>query len=106
MRAITDDSAGRNVAGEVLGERVAERLADAREAASAYARLINDENSKETDLQRFLEDNPWLLGLDYSRVLPRQAILRGTLDFLLARFDGFYDLLELEEPERSDRPHT
>jgi hypothetical protein len=98
LRAITDDSTGRYVAAEVLGERVEERLADARAAASAYTELVKDETSKETDLQRFLEANPWLLGLDYSRVLPRQAILRGTLDFLLARFDGLYDLLELKSP--------
>src|SRR6185437_15714293 len=36
LRAITNDSTGRYVVGEVLGERVEARLADARRAASIY----------------------------------------------------------------------
>lgn len=98
LRAMTVDSTGRTVAAEVLGERVQQRLGDAREAAESYARLLEDQSTKETDLQRFLENHPWLLGLDYARVLPRQPVLRGTVDFLLERFDGFYDLLELKSP--------
>jgi hypothetical protein len=98
LRAMTSDATGRNVAAEVLGERVQQRLDDARDAAETYRRLLEDSGSTETDLQRFLEAHPWLLGLDYARVLPRQQILRGTVDFLLERFDGFYDLLELKSP--------
>ncbi len=98
LRAMTEDPTGRKVAAEVLGERVQQRLGDARSAAKSYARLLEDGSTKETDLQRFLEEHPWLLGLDYARVLPRQPVLRGTVDFLLERFDGFYDLLELKRP--------
>jgi hypothetical protein len=98
LRAVTEDATGRFVAGEVLGERIEDRLADARSAAAEYMGLVEDEGTTETDLQRFLEANPWLLGLDYSHVLARQQILRGTVDFLLARFDGFYDLIELKSP--------
>jgi hypothetical protein len=98
LRAMTADPTGRNVAAEVLGERVEQRLHDARDAAETYLKLLVDESSTETDLQRFLESHPWLLGLDYARILPRQQVLRGTVDFLLERFDGFYDLLELKSP--------
>jgi hypothetical protein len=38
------------------------------------------------------------LGLDYARVRPRQPVVRGAIDFLLERFDGFHDLLELKSP--------
>jgi hypothetical protein len=98
LRAMTEDATGRNVAAEVLGERVEQRLNDARDAAKAYMGLLGDKSTTETDLQRFLERHPWLLGLDYARVLPRQQVLRGTVDFLLERFDGFYDILELKSP--------
>lgn len=99
LRALTDDQAGRYVAGEVLGERTSDRLADARIATAEYAALLEDPAASETDLQGFLERNPWLLGLDYSRTLARRPILRGTVDFILARFDGFHDLLELKSPQ-------
>ncbi len=98
LRAMTEDHEGRSAAAEVLGERVEERLSDSRDAVVKYEQLLEDEASTETDLQLFLEDHPWLLGLDYARVLPRQQVLRGTVDFLLERFDGFFDLLELKGP--------
>jgi hypothetical protein len=98
LRGMTADPTGRNVAAEVLGERVQQRLQDARAAAETYMQLLQDQSSTETDVQRFLETHPWLLGLDYARILPRQQVLRGTVDFLLERFDGIYDLLELKSP--------
>lgn len=98
LRALTSDLTGRDAAGEVLGERLEDRLADARKAVDEYTKLLDDQTSIETDLQEFLEGKPWLLGLDYARVLPKQPLPRGVADFLLARFDGFYDLLELKDP--------
>jgi hypothetical protein len=96
LRAITQDHAGRSAAAEVLGERIEERLRDARDAVAQFGRLLEDKLSTETDLQFFWRRTRgcW----DYSQVLPRQQVLRGTVDFLLARFDGFYDLLELKGP--------
>jgi hypothetical protein len=94
--ALTDDDEGRVIAGQLLSARVAERLSDAREAADAFDNLLR--TSGETDIQHFLEAHPWLLGLDYARVRARQPIVRGAVDFLLERFDGFHDLLELKSP--------
>jgi len=93
--ALTADSEGRLTAGETLHDRASERLEDARAAAGEFDRLLK---SGETALQRFLEDHPWLLGLDYAQIRPRQPIPRGAVDFLLERFDGFHDLLELKSP--------
>ena len=39
-----------------------------------------------------------LLGLEYAEVMPRQRILRGEIDFLVRRHDGYHDLLELKGP--------
>jgi hypothetical protein len=99
LRALTDDPTGRHVAGEALGQRTNDRLADARRATSEYVALLEDPSSNETDLQHFIEDNLWLLGLDYSRMRSRQPVARGVMDFILERFDGFHDLLELKSPQ-------
>lgn len=85
--ALTDDSEGRLVAGETLHARASERLEDARDAAGRFDRLLK--KGGETDIQHFLESHPWLLGLDYAQIRPRQQIPRGAVDFLLERFDGF-----------------
>jgi len=96
LRALTEDSEGRLVASGVLHTRASERLADARAAADQFDQLLEEDS--ETELQRFLERQPWVLGLDYAQIRPRQPVPRGTVDFLLERFDGFHDLLELKSP--------
>jgi len=99
LRALTEDPAGRYLASDVLGERITERLADARAATSSYSELLADPNSNETDLQRFIEKNPWLLGLDYVHIRHRRVLPRGTMDFILERYDGYHDLLGLKSPQ-------
>ncbi len=99
LRALTNSPDGRRDAGEVLGRRAAERLSDARAAINKYSSLLEDEKSTETTFQHFIEENLWLLGLDYVQMRPRHEVPRGTLDFILERFDGFHDLLELKSPQ-------
>lgn len=98
LRALTADPTGRSLTSDVLGERIADRLRDARAIADAYSALLKDPHSGETDLQQFVEKSPWLLGLDYISVRARRALPRGEMDFILERYDGFYDLLELKDP--------
>jgi len=99
LRVLTEDPTGRHVTTEVLGERISERLGDARNVTRQYSALLADSHSTETDLQRFIEENPWLLGLDYVRIRPRRSIPRGQADFILERHDGVHDLLELKSPQ-------
>jgi hypothetical protein len=96
LRALTQDVDGRYATAEVLGERSYDRLEDARGAADDFDTLLA--TAGETHVQQFLELHPWLLGLDYAQVRARQLIPRGAVDFLLERFDGFHDLLELKSP--------
>lgn len=98
-RAITSDPAGRYLTGEVLAERAAQRIEDARMAITAYAALLEEPSTTETAMQRFIETNLWLLGLDYAAIRPRSKGPSGATDFLLERFDGFQDLLELKSPQ-------
>lgn len=99
IRAITDDPSGRYLTGEVLVERIPQRIADARAAMSAYQELLDDTETNETQMQAFIEENLWLLGLDYAAMRPRQALPMAEMDFLLERFDGVHDLLELKSPQ-------
>jgi hypothetical protein len=95
--ALTGDDAGRLMAGETLNARVSERLNDARAAADEFEELLK--RAGETEVQEYLEGHPWLLGLDYAQIRQRQPVVRGAVDFLLERFDGFHDLLELKSPD-------
>ena len=97
LRALTNDREGRDATGEVLVERITDRLADARAVTKEYRSLLK--KAGETAMQQFIEENPWLLGLDYVKVRPRRMLPRGTMDFILERYDGFHDLLELKNPQ-------
>lgn len=99
LRAVTEDPDGRYVAGEVFVERTADRIADARRAMAAYQALLADPTTGETAMQTFIEANLWLLGLDYARMVPQQAFMTARLDFILERYDGFQDVLELKDPQ-------
>lgn len=101
LNAITGDPNGRRITSQTLGARVAERIADTKEAVAEYERLILAEDTTESVLQRYIEDHPWMVGLDYSRVRRKALLPRGELDFCLERFDGFYDILELKSPADS-----
>jgi len=98
LRAVTADPSGRYVTGEVFAERTPQRIQDARGAIDAYQALLEDESTTESAMQTFIENNLWLLGLDYAVMRPRRAGPSGVTDFLLERYDGFHDLLELKSP--------
>lgn len=98
LRAVTRDPSGRFVTGEVLAERTPQRVHDAQTAIDSYQALLDDEASSETAMQQFIEANLWLLGLDYAAMRPRKGGPSGAMDFLLQRYDGFHDLLELKSP--------
>jgi phosphoglycolate phosphatase-like HAD superfamily hydrolase len=99
LRALTHDQDGRYATGEILVERTGERIADARNAMAAYQGLLDDPATGETAMQEFIEQNLWLLGLDYAKMIPQQRLLSGRMDFILERFDGYQDVLELKDPQ-------
>lgn len=99
LRSLTSTDDGRRQAVRVIGQQISQRIADARFAATLYQGLLRNPNTNETDFQRMIEDYPWLIGLDYVEVRHRQEIPRGQLDFIIKRYDGFYDLIELKDPQ-------
>lgn len=61
--------------------------------------MVNNPNSKELDFQQFFERNYWMFGIDYIGITPRKKIsMKDIPDFLLERYDGFNDILDLKLP--------
>ena len=98
IRGATTDEVGRRVAGLVLHERIADRVSDARGALRRYEELLGEDSTTETDMQRFLSQHPLLFGLEYAAIRPQTHGPSGSMDFILERFDGYNDLVELKRP--------
>jgi hypothetical protein len=98
IRGATIDQLGREAAAAVLHERVAERIADARHDLDSYRELLGSRTVSETHMQQFLATHPLLFGLEYASIRPQQSGPSGSMDFLLERFDGYNDLVELKGP--------
>jgi hypothetical protein len=81
-----------------LATRLSQRIADVRAQLVAYSRLVETSATNEMDIQIFLERHPWIVGLHYVRARGRVAVPRGAIDFILDRFDGFFDIVELKGP--------
>ncbi len=49
-------------------------------------------------MQDFLATHPLLFGLEYASVRPQKSGPSGSMDFMLERFDGYNDVVELKGP--------
>lgn len=99
LESLSDDLQGLHAMSSVWGRRLAERLAEAHRTADHYDAMVRHPDTTETELQQFIEENPWLIGIEYTRVRARCPAPQGAMDFLLERYDGFHDLLELKSPK-------
>lgn len=95
---VTRSGEGRLATTRALADRLGERIADTRDQIAQYQQLIGSAAVTETDVQGFLETNPWIVGLHYARARARVEIPRGEIDFVLDRYDGFFDIVELKGP--------
>lgn len=93
---LASTAAGRRAV--ALADQLPGRMEDVRVAARYYRRLLATPRASETDFQDFIKENPLLLGLEYAEVMSRVQFLRGELDFVVRRHDGYQDLLELKGP--------
>jgi hypothetical protein len=98
IRGATTDPPGRQAAAVILRERVADRIADARRDLDTYRALLDNPAASETDMQAFLATHSLLFGLEYASIRPQQSGPSGTMDYLLERFDGYNDVVELKGP--------
>lgn len=67
--------------------------------------LLDFEKAIEGDLpesfwQKWFEDNNWILGNEFTRILDERDIdTKNIADFLMETFDGFVDIVEIKRPD-------
>lgn len=81
----------------VMAGKILDRIDRVIEISDEYSSMIEG-GCGETAAQNYIEKNPWLIGLEYVQVRPRKEAVRGAMDFLMQRYDGFHDILELKSP--------
>ena len=63
-----------------------------------------DQDLVESNWQRFFENNDWILGSDFVRMLDEREIdVDHIADYLMQAYDGFLDLIEIKRPGGSMR---
>ncbi len=79
---------------------IASRLVEYRKILHEFEKMFNQKNLSEKDFQKFLTDNPWLFGSEYSELLDRRKWTRDeSLDFMLRRtVDNHLELIEIKKP--------
>lgn len=66
---------------------------------SEFEMLIESSNVREESIQGFLKENSWIFGTEYIKVMPKMPLSHNfVVDFLLRRFDGSWEVVELELP--------
>jgi len=70
-----------------------------RNAYLEFEKMINNANLKEKDYQKFLEKNPWFFGGEYIKAYSQKRAGAELIeDFLLEKYDGFHDVVEIKRP--------
>lgn len=60
-----------------------------------------DQDLAELSWQRWFQDNSWVLGSQFVRILDDRRIDTGNIaDFLMEAYDGFLDIVEIKRPGR------
>ncbi|TAL47218.1 hypothetical protein EPN87_03610 [archaeon] len=76
-----------------------QRIDEYKKQIEYFETLINDfekNKKKEEDLQAFLEEHSWFLGLYYTDFKPQKWNSMDRYDFYLKRFDGSEEIIELK----------
>lgn len=86
---------------DVIPEDLALGLQHARRVrALRQFEAMLTENRRESDWQTWFEQNCWILGSEFVRVLDERSIdIQHISDFLMEAYDGFLDIVEIKRPE-------
>jgi hypothetical protein len=58
------------------------------------------QNLVEYDWQKWFQENSWVLGSEYVRVLEERAVdTENIVDYFMEAYDGFLDVIEIKRPE-------
>jgi len=79
---------------------VASRIVEYKKAYTTLKCLVENPNTTEPNIQKQLEQNPWMFGSEYSELLDRRTWTRDdTVDYMLRRtIDNFLEIIEIKTP--------
>jgi len=82
-------------------EKQKSRVPTLKKKIGEFKKMIDSEDIDERKLQEFLKKEPWMFGTDYTNIIKSERTLTITSrnDFLIKRFDGYFDILELKSPK-------
>ncbi|PYE75058.1 uncharacterized protein DUF4263 [Xylophilus ampelinus] len=85
---------------EIIPDELEEGLRQARRVrAVKELRAMLDADLVEQRWQKWFEQNSWVLGSDFVRILDERRIdARNISDFLMEAYDGFLDVVEIKRP--------
>ncbi len=82
-----------------VADRAIRGAIDYRNKLRDFGELIQAIDIKEETIHSFLEENTWIFGAEYSKVIPKKALShKYVVDFLLQRFDRGWEIVELKLP--------
>ncbi len=89
------------ISNQIVPEELEIGLAHARRArAIDEYNLLLESDHTENKWQHWFENNNWVLGSDFVRVLDERIInTKNISDFLMESYDGFLDIVEIKRPE-------
>jgi hypothetical protein len=78
----------------------ASRIVEYEAACETLDTLVEADSTREPELQRHLQEHPWMFGSEYSELLDRRTWTRDDrLDFMLRRTaDGYLEIIEIKTP--------
>lgn len=84
--------------GQLREAQFAINLENFKKDMKDFKQMLEDD-SKEKEIQQWLYEHPWVFGPNYVEG-SKEEITRGgdRIDFLLQRYDTFYDIVELKLP--------
>jgi len=86
---------------EIIPEDLSIALENVRrtKAINEYGQMLG-EDLVENNWQKWFEENTWVLGSEFVRVLDERHIdVQNISDFLMQAYDGFVDIVEIKRPE-------
>ncbi len=86
---------------EIIPEDLSIALENVRrtKAINEYEQMLG-EDLVENNWQKWFEENTWVLGSEFVRVLDERHIdVQNISDFLMQAYDGFVDIVEIKRPE-------
>jgi Domain of unknown function (DUF4263) len=85
---------------EIISDDLTEGLRQAKRVrAVRQFRAMLEEDLRENRWQKWFQENSWVLGSEFVRVLDERSIDTANIsDFLMEAYDGFLDVVEIKRP--------